>query len=352
MQAELPLERGNTINGEAMCDVEDCGLVAAVIDDEETTYCRNHVRAAKGQIKELHPERCETPKQAEQRLLSEALDGKGPAYAAAYAKSQDENAGAPIGEPGGPPAVMEVNLEEESRDVAGFINGRNKGGKKKRAPERSAAPEPEQEQPTDDQKVLREALDGQPFPEPEPVEIPLEAIDEYQDMIRRFNIDVLAGDAEKAEAIQEAARSYMEGLQGGPGIMAPDGVGKRLEDATAAPEGEIPIWGQSGNFVVYVPAPGGGCKVRIDLAGMRGVGPFPSFGAHVVDKDKAFISRTGFRSFMGGSIEQRDVITFVVAQIEALIKSDKQLRKGLVMVEPVESEGKKRERRERKGKES
>lgn len=132
MQGELPLDnKQNTVAGEALC--EECGNLAFVVDQEGATFCRKHVRAAAGEIRELHPERRETPKQAEQRVLKEALDGPAPA------DGSDPHIGAQIGEPGGPPAVEEANLGEDefpsglaAAHDAEFINARNRGRKKKR----------------------------------------------------------------------------------------------------------------------------------------------------------------------------------------------------------------------------
>jgi hypothetical protein len=107
MQAELPMDHPNTVESNALC--EECDLVATVIDQDGHTYCSKHVRAAVGEIRELHPERRETPQQAEQRVLREALAGSTPLGA--------DEPGAPIGEPGGPPAVEEADLGD-----AAYIN--------------------------------------------------------------------------------------------------------------------------------------------------------------------------------------------------------------------------------------
>jgi hypothetical protein len=46
-------------------------------------------------------------------------------------------------------------------------------------------------------------------------------------------------------------------------------------------------------------------RVRIELQGMFGIGStfclFPGFYAHAVDRDRPFLSETGFRSFLGVS---------------------------------------------------
>jgi hypothetical protein len=100
---------------DALC--QECELLAAFIDQDGNTFCSKHVRAAVGEIRELHPERRETPKQAEQRVLREQLAGSTPLGA--------DDPGAPIGEPGGPPAVEEADLGD-----AAYIN--EKASKRKK----------------------------------------------------------------------------------------------------------------------------------------------------------------------------------------------------------------------------
>ena len=101
-------------------------------------------------------------------------------------------------------------------------------------------------------------------------------------------------------ARQEAhARAFH--LNGGDaGVLAgPEAAECRLDVATAAPLGQIPIWGQPGDFVLDVC----GMRVRIEVDGVFGIGAtalqFPGFAAHVVDRDALFLSDTGFRSFLG-----------------------------------------------------
>ena len=54
------------------------------------------------------------------------------------------------------------------------------------------------------------------------------------------------------------------------------------------------MFGQQGEFDIEVR----GIAVRISWEGVYGI-CFPSFAAHVVHKDKPFISSTGYRSFLG-----------------------------------------------------
>ena len=70
-------------------------------------------------------------------------------------------------------------------------------------------------------------------------------------------------------------------------------------DATAAPPGTVPLWGQKGEFDIKV----GDMPVHIRMDGMLGIGRhcaiWPGFDATVVEPDKPFLSETGYRSFIG-----------------------------------------------------
>jgi hypothetical protein len=70
-------------------------------------------------------------------------------------------------------------------------------------------------------------------------------------------------------------------------------------DATAAPPGTVPMWGQKGEFDAKV----GNMPVHIRMDGMLDTGRlcsiWPGFDAIVVEPDKPFLSETGYRSFIG-----------------------------------------------------
>ena len=74
-------------------------------------------------------------------------------------------------------------------------------------------------------------------------------------------------------------------------------------DQLEAPDGEVPIWGQPGRFLVTVE----GMRVLVDYRGLEGreslgtnYGLSHSFGAHIVDVLRPFLSNTGYRSFIPG----------------------------------------------------
>ncbi len=125
-----------------------------------------------------------------------------------------------------------------------------------------------------------------------------EAIPFYKQLLERHHAAFIAGDIDLASAIATEAENLAIRLNGGRfGFLADeDSSGRVLERDTAAADGQVPLWGQCGTFIVTPP----GVRVRVDMAGLFGI-DFPSFSAHVVDPGKPFISETGYRSFLGVS---------------------------------------------------
>lgn len=65
---------------------------------------------------------------------------------------------------------------------------------------------------------------------------------------------------------------------------------QHLSSQVAAPDGEIPMYGQRGRFMLVI----AGCRVDFHYDGLFGI---CGGAGHVIDLDKPFISDTGFRSF-------------------------------------------------------
>jgi len=126
------------------------------------------------------------------------------------------------------------------------------------------------------------------------------AIRYYRDLIDRHHAAILANNFPEARRLNDEAHDLAVKLNAGqPGIMAYENAPARvLQRATEAHIGEIPLWGQTGNFIVE---PRAGLRVRIEMNGMFGIAvdPIPGFSAHVVERDRRFISETGYRSFLG-----------------------------------------------------
>ncbi len=86
-------------------------------------------------------------------------------------------------------------------------------------------------------------------------------------------------------------------------------------------EGEVPLWGQVGRFVVETC----GMRARIETRGLFGVCGHASFNTHAVDLDRPFLSETGFRSFLGygpGDTPGLTVDAYVRPIIEGHVKAE------------------------------
>lgn len=123
----------------------------------------------------------------------------------------------------------------------------------------------------------------------------------YRGMIDRHHAALLAGDESAVMDVRKEAHALAVSMNGGTlcGICADGGPGKMLERETRVTSGTVPLWGQTGDFIIDVD----GMRVRIEQDGIFGIGasgmPWPGFSAHIVDRDKPFLSETGYRSFLG-----------------------------------------------------
>lgn len=128
-----------------------------------------------------------------------------------------------------------------------------------------------------------------------------EAVPRHRLQIRQHHAAMLAGDIETAMQIRQEAHRMACRVNGGDrGILAGDDApGNVLGRRCAAQPGKVPLWGQSGTFIVTVDS----LPVSIEMQGIFGICssscPFPGFHARVVDRERPFISGTGFRSFLG-----------------------------------------------------
>lgn len=129
-----------------------------------------------------------------------------------------------------------------------------------------------------------------------------EALPCYRSLIERHHAAaMLEGDGEETVRLrEEAARLALRLNNGEPGILAgPDAPGCVLARLTAAEIGAVPLWGQVGSFTVEAK----GCVARIDMDGLFGIGacytPWMNFSANAIDRERPFLSPTGFRSFLG-----------------------------------------------------
>jgi len=128
-----------------------------------------------------------------------------------------------------------------------------------------------------------------------------EALPFYRALLERHHVAMLAADVEGTMRLREEAHNLALKLNGGDsGVLAnDDSPGYVLARETAAVRDAVPLWGQSGAFVVEI----GGMRVRIETDGMFGIGStfcyWPGFSAHAVDFHRPFLSEAGYRSFLG-----------------------------------------------------
>lgn len=96
-----------------------------------------------------------------------------------------------------------------------------------------------------------------------------EALPFYRLLLRQHHAAMLAANVDEAMRLREDADKLALRLNGGePGILAgPDAPGHVLERESAAALGAVPLWGQTGEFVIIV----GSMNVRIELDGMFGI---------------------------------------------------------------------------------
>jgi hypothetical protein len=129
-----------------------------------------------------------------------------------------------------------------------------------------------------------------------------EAIPFYKQLIEKHHAAMLAADVSAVQAIRKEAQDLAIKLNGGELCGIDGGEGSPvdlLEKATDAPVGQVPLWGQRGRYTVKV----GAMPIEIEQDGIFGIGCGMSFWlgfrAHAVEPDKAFLSETGYRSFLG-----------------------------------------------------
>ncbi|MGH6837470.1 MAG: hypothetical protein ACREDT_01450 [Methylocella sp.] len=164
-----------------------------------------------------------------------------------------------------------------------------------------------------------------------------EALPFYRRMIERHHAAMLAAEIDEAMRIREEAHQLAAKLNGGmTGIIGRDDApGCILERESAAAPGSFPLWGQAGDFAVTV----GAMRVRVEMRGMFGIGStsclFPGFYARAVERDRPFLSETGFRRFLGVSGQMTPGLTpeaFARTVIAAYV--DRELKGRLKAIEP------------------
>jgi hypothetical protein len=120
----------------------------------------------------------------------------------------------------------------------------------------------------------------------------------YRDMIQKNHEATLAEDWSMVREMHDTA--YLLALklnQGDTGIFADEkSMGSVLQASTAAPVGTVPLWGQLGDFTLTIDGMAVRCVLPRGLVSRNGA-RWPEFDVHAVDRQKPFLSGTGFRSF-------------------------------------------------------
>lgn len=119
----------------------------------------------------------------------------------------------------------------------------------------------------------------------------LEALaEQYQ---RTFNAAVLAGNLDSLKAQDDALAAVATKLNGGVvrGALGDDGPLAAIIARKAPPLGQVPLWGQDGEFLLEVE----GIRIRV-RARSSSLNVVLHVDLNVVDLDQLFISETGYRS--------------------------------------------------------
>ena len=138
-----------------------------------------------------------------------------------------------------------------------------------------------------------------------------EAVAYHRRQIEGHHAAMLANDFDAAMAIRNDAYLLARKLNGGAaGILAgEDAPGCVLARKVAASDGRVPLWGQDGVFAVQA----AGMALNVEMNGMFGIGatamPYLGFSVCAVDRTKPFLSETGYRSFLGVSVEPEAAMT-------------------------------------------
>lgn len=150
---------------------------------------------------------------------------------------------------------------------------------------------------------------------------PAALLDVAAGAVRALHAAVLAGDADAAAEADDRYEAVVWKLNGGRffGCLADeDSAGRVVERHCRAAPGAVPLWGQSGAFVVTV----NGMRAIVEVSdriGSRIGTNHVSFEFRAVDLDRTFISETGYHSHYnslraGFTVDQ--VATAILAELQ------------------------------------
>jgi hypothetical protein len=150
-----------------------------------------------------------------------------------------------------------------------------------------------------------------------------EALPYFRALLGRHHAAMVVGDLDAVNRLRGDAHDLAYKLNNyEPGILADENApGYLLARLTQAEAGQVPLWGQTGSFEMVHK----GMRVRIEMQGLLGIcssAAWLGFAAHAVEKNKPFLSETGYRSFLGVGGTLRPGYTpdiFSAAIIEAYV---------------------------------
>jgi hypothetical protein len=127
----------------------------------------------------------------------------------------------------------------------------------------------------------------------------------FRALLDQHHAAMLASDVAEVRRLREDARQLALKLNGRqPGYLADEASpGCVLRRETECPPGDVPLWGQKGSFILELEA----FRAKIETPGIFGGLHFErfwlGFDAHAIDRDRPFLSDTGFRSFLSVGAE-------------------------------------------------
>ena len=133
----------------------------------------------------------------------------------------------------------------------------------------------------------------------------------FRALLDQHHAAMLAADVDEVRRLRRDAMQLALKLNGRrPGYLADEtSPGCVLRRETESPPGEVPLWGQKGSFILELEA----FRARIETPGIFGGLHFDrfwlGFDAHAIDRDRLFLSESGFRSFLSVGAEVWPKIT-------------------------------------------
>lgn len=127
----------------------------------------------------------------------------------------------------------------------------------------------------------------------------------FRALLDQHHAAMLAADVDEVRRLRRDAMQLALKLNGRrPGYLADEtSPGCVLRRETESPPGPVPLWGQKGSFILELEA----FRAKIEVPGIFGGLHFDrfwlGFDAHAIDRDRPFLSETGFRSFLSVGAE-------------------------------------------------